>query len=217
MLNFDYDLNDFGFADMHRMIADGTRAREYAWKHFDELNSIPTAYTLYGPPNPYVGVLAAGGLTPARERKVQLKTRRERYIVYELDKNFNLLRIKHMRDFDKIDNTIYFFRDDVLYGQPFLGDKKVLYPGCTVTAKMVEGKPAYVALTQPNYLCVAFYKYPEPDRVETFCYLYLPGSKYCSTGLKASWEAPLGAQNSPVTLDYREEEYKHIDFASYFK
>ena len=51
----------------------------------------------------------------------------------------------------------------------------------------------------------------------TEAFLYFPNSKYCSTGLPVNWDAPFGAQDSPVTLDHREEPYCHFDFPAILK
>lgn len=209
---------EIGYTEMHKLIEDGCTAHDYAWEHYEELKSRKTVYTLYGPPVYGLGVLAAGHLTPAKKRKLQKNNKRERYNQYELDENFHLLRVRHMKRYDQIDCTYHLFElKGVTYARPFLQDSKVLYPANTIATKSSEGRPLYYALTAHNYLCVDFYEYPQPDRVCTTGYLYFPKSKYTSTGMLASWEAPLGAQNSPVTVEYCEEEYQHIDFAEYFR
>lgn len=206
------------YADMHRMITDGCSAYEYAWRYYDKLVKRSACYTLYGPSTNYLGVMAAGHLTPAKERHIQKTTRRKNYIMYELDQNFHVLRIRHMKNYNEIDCTYHLFeRNGVIYGRPFFQDQKIAYPGEMMAIKYSDGRPQYFAMTRPNYLCVDFYEYPQSNRVSTTCYLYHPASKYTSAGIPASWDSPFGTQNSPVTLDILEEEYCHINFEEWCK
>lgn len=205
-----------GYNDMNKMIADGNKAFHYAWDHYEELKERPAKYTLYGPRSPRLGILAAGHMTPAKERRLQKQTKRKDYTVYELDQDFQVLRIKHVKNYNQIDCTYHLFElDGVVYARPFLKDEKIFYTGRTIAVKFFDGRPLYHAVTDTHYLCVDFYEYPRPDCVHTTCYLYLPASKVTSAGQVVSWDAPIGAQNSPVTLDFCEEEYHHIDFSEY--
>lgn len=200
------------------LIAKGNRARQYAWDHYEKLNSRETAYVLYGPDIHSLGVLAAGHATPARKRKLQRSTRAKRYLRYEFDWDFRLIRIRHMCNYSKIDCTYQMFElDGILYGEPFFRDRKAVYPGVTTAVKFENGRPVYYAMSRKNYLCVDFYTYPQPDRVLTDVFLYSPNSQYCSTGLPVNWDAPFGAQDSPVTLDHREDPYAHFDFPAILK
>lgn len=200
------------------LIAKGGRARQYAWDHYEELNDRETAYVLYGPDTHSLGVLAAGHATPARKRKLQRSTRSKRYLRYEFDGDFRLIRIRHMRNDSQIDCSYQMFElDGILYGEPFFRDRKTVYPGDTIAVKFENGKPLYYVMSSKNYLCVDYYTYPQPDRVVTDVFLYTPNSQYCSTGLPVNWNAPFGAQDSPVTLDHRDEPYVHFDFLIFLK
>lgn len=209
---------EIGYSDMHKMMQDGLLALDYAWSHYDELNSRQTVYTLYGPPAYRMGIMAAGHLTPAKERKLSKTTRRKRYLQYELDQNFHVIRIRHMKNYNEVECTYHLFDSNgVIYAQAFVADIQHLYSCHTMALRLDSaGRPMYYAESGKDYLCVDFYEYPEENRVHTTCYLYLPGGKYTSTGQLASWEAPMGAQNSPVTLEFCEEEYTHIDFSTFF-
>jgi len=123
-----------------------------------------------------------------------------------------------MSNYSEIDCTYHMFElDGILYGEPFARDRKTVYPGNTIAIKFENGRPTYYAMSQKNYLCVDFYSYPQSDRVVTDVFLYSPNSQYCSTGLPVNWNAPFGAQDSPVTLDHFDEQYTHIDFESILK
>ena len=200
------------------LIAKGDRARQYAWDNYDVLNQRKTAYTLYGPDTHYLGVLAAGSATSARKRKIQRTTRSKRYLRYEFDEDFRLIRIRHMCNYSEIDCTYHMFElDGILYGEPFARDRKTVYPGFTTAVKFENGRSVYYAMSRKNYLCVDFYSYPKPDWVITDVFLYSPNSQYLSTGLPVNWDAPFGAQDSPVTLDHHEEPYCHFDFPTILK
>lgn len=209
------DPKDFGYADMHRIMSNGRQAPLFALMYRDVLENRETVYTLYGPHTHHLGVLAAGHLSSSKLRKLEKRTRRKHYIRYEFDRDKNLIRI--VKVYNNVERSVYhmFWVDHVLYGCTI---PKNGYGHPNENAYLVQfkdGRPQYFALSKSNYLCIDLYEYPEPDRVKTTCYLYLPASKFCSTGLKASWESPMGAQDSPVTLDYRDEEYHHIDFKDY--
>lgn len=207
-------MNSIDYDTMNKLIMSGNSAYEYAWSNYEMLSQRKAAYVLYGPPTNYLGVLAAGHLTPAKERKVKKETRRKRYIQYELDENYHILRIRHMRDYDKTECTYHIFEQNgIVYGCPFYQDQKIRYPAKTVAVKYTGEKPEYFAMTSHNYLCVDYYEYPLPNRVKTTCYLYLPMSIYSAAGVRRSEDAPFGSTNSPVTIDQSEEEYNHIDFS----
>ena len=211
MVSVNYDI-------LNELIACGNWAYEFAWANYEMLNNRNASYVLYGPPTNYIGVMAAGHLTPARERKVLKQTRRKNYIMYEFDQYFQILRVRHVCNYNQIDCTYHMFEHNgVIYGCPFWQDKKIRYPAKTVAVMYDRDRPVYFAMTSREYLCVDYYEYPQPDRVKTTCYLYLPTCTYSSTGLQISKDAPFGAQNSPVTIDFCEEEYNHIDFSLHFK
>lgn len=218
MISYGIDFDDFGYADMHRILSSGMQAQEYAWKYCRQITSRETAYTLYGPDTRHLGVLAAGGLTPAKLRRVQTSVRSKKYLKYEFDNDQNLIRIIHMTDGNTVYCTYHIFQEDgCLFGCAFPWARNVFPHREVYVVKFENNRPKYFAVTMSNYLSIDLYQYPSPDRVLTTHYLYLPGSKYCSTGLKASWEAPMGAQNSPVTIDTKDEEYKHIDFSLFLR
>ena len=126
---------------------------------------------------------------------------------------FKILRIKHVKDYDKIDCTIHMFEwDGVFYGRMFRGDEKGYYSNYFFAVNNKDDRPAYFAHGSRNVLCVYFYEYPCDDRVNTTCYLYHPNSEFTSAGLRADWDAPMGAQNSPVTISRYDQPYTHIDY-----
>lgn len=202
-----------GYPEMYELINKGCTAFDYAQAHYAELNARPAVYTLFGPPSHGLGALAAGHMTPHKERLLQRKTRRKKYVIYELDEAFRVIRIKHVCKEGKVQCTYHLFElDGIVYARSFLGETNSFYTSKMYAIKYSDGQPLYYAQTMRNYLCVDFYEYPCYNQVHTTCYVFLPANKYTSTGLPVCWEAPFGANNSPVTLDYCEEEYHCLDF-----
>ena len=216
IINPDIDIHDFGYSDMHRIMASCWEAYHVACTYYDQLQNRQTAYTLYGPNSLHLGILAAGHLCPSKLRKLSIKTSSKKYLKYEFDKDYNLLRIVKMTNYDKVYCTHHIFEEDgVLFCCAFKQDRNIHTSKNVYAVKYVNGDPLYFAISTPQTLIIDLYEYPTPYRVKTNSYLYSPSSKYCSTGLKASWSAPLGAQDSPVTLDYCDEEYAHLNFYDY--
>lgn len=205
----------FSYIEMHKLIEKGCMAFEYAWEHYEELNLRPAVHRLYGPDASFVGALAAGHPVSPNLRTLRKSTRRKSYMIYEFDADFKILRIKHVKDYDKIDCTIHMFEwDGVFYGRMFRGDEKGYYSNYFFAVNNKDDRPAYFAHGSRNVLCVYFYEYPCDDRVNTTCYLYHPNSEFTSAGLRADWDAPMGAHNSPVTISQYDQPYTHIDFRS---
>jgi hypothetical protein len=170
-------------------------------------------YTLYGPSCPYVGALAAGHLVSPNARTLRKTTRRKHFLIYEFDSNCKILRIKHIRDYDKIDCTTHFFElDGITYGRAFLKDEKRFYTNYAFAVKQKNGRPDYFAITTSKFLCVDIYEYPCNNRVSTTCYQYYPQSEFTTAGVRADWDVPMGAKNSPVTVSVYDQPYTHIDF-----
>lgn len=213
MLLNDCSSIDFGYDDMHRIIAAGQQAREYAITRFHQLSSRKTVYTLYGPPHTNVGVFGAGRITPPSERIIQLATRRKSYTQYEFDENLNIICVRHIKDYNKLHCTFFVFQEgDFTYAQPFLGDQCVVYPSPTIIFQWKNERPSFFAESSLFGLCVEFYEYPAVDRIKTTGYLYHPCSKYTSWGAKTSWSVPMNSTTSPVTTISEETAYRHICF-----
>lgn len=204
-----------GYTELNKFIEDGQLAYDYAWANFEQLNNRAAAHMVYGPNTNYVGVLAAGLLTPAKERKLSKVNRRKKYIQYELDEGLQVIRIRKMT-MDKIDYTYQVFRrEGIIYAVPFMGDQKLFYTDKTIAVKLSGGGPIYCASTRENYLYIEFYQYPSIDRIKTTGYLYAPRGEFTVSGLRKNWDAPFGAPDSPVTLNYLEESYCHFDFSEW--
>ena len=206
MIPVEYDV-------LHQLIKNGRVALNYAWENYDKLAAVEASYTLYGPPSPYLGVMAAGHLTPEKDRKLYKKPRWKRYNIYELDANFNVIRVKHIRKDGKTDCIYHLFElDNVIYGCPFSGEKKQFYSSRICAIKYDENRPLYYAVTGPTYLWADFYEYSKPNEVITTCYIYSPERKFTSEGLPVSWDVPIGDPNSPASVDICVENYHQIDF-----
>lgn len=208
---------ELSYNDMHRMMDAGMAAYEYAWNHYDELNGREAKYVLYSPRAYGLGVLAAGFPVSPKDRILQTKTRRKNYLQYELDENFQVLRIRHINRYNHIDCTYHLFeKEGILFARPFLQDRKGFYRKIVYAVQITNGDPVFFAEMNDKRLCVDFYAYPNPNTVAISTVLYQPNSKYTSAGQLMSFDAPYGANNSPVSLDYREEEYHRLNFADYF-
>ena len=110
--------------DLKQLLLDGRRARQYAQDHFEDHAAREATYTLYGPYASKTGAAIPGRFTPKSARNLTLKTRRKTYLIYELDNEYKLVRIKDV--FRSInDNTYHCFElDGVQYSCPFLFNQK---------------------------------------------------------------------------------------------
>lgn len=198
---------------MEQMIQNGYIAHQYAWDHYEELNSRICVRTLYGPPSPYLGILAAGHLTPAKDRTIMKNTKRKKYLRYELDENNQIIRIREMKNYSVVNCTHHIFQlNGVTYARSFFEERKIPYNDRTFAIRYDNGRPCSFAITQKNYLCMDFYEYPQQDIVRTTCYLYLQGWETTRPEYRRSRDVPMGTAGSPVVIETFEETYQHFDF-----
>lgn len=203
---------EFSYEYMEQLIQNGHEAHQYAWDHYEELNSRICVRTLYGPLSPYLGILAAGHFTPPKDRKIMMNTKRKRYLRYELDENGQIIRIREMKDYSVVNCTHHIFRlNGITYSRAFWGEGKILYNDRTFAIRYNNGRPCSFAITQKNYLCIECYEYPQQDVVRTTCYLYLPGWETTRPEYRRSRDVPMGTEGSPVIIETFEEPYQHFD------
>ena len=203
--------------DLKQLLLDGRRARQYAWDHYEELAAREAAYTLYGPYTPSAGAAIPWGYTPKRARNLSLKTRRKDYIIYELDSEYKLLRVRLVLN-SVNDYTYHCFElDGVQYFCPFLFNRKKESRDNVVAMNYKDGKPYSYALLSQNVLFVQFCEYVSPGKALMTEYAYNAVSEYTVDGYPTDPEAPIGALNSAATRVCWEEEPIYTDFSKYFR
>lgn len=209
---------DIGVAELHQLFTEARKAAEYAREHYEDFASREHTYTLYGPEAYDLGASVPSSLTPTRARKLLKSTRRKNYVIYELDRAYQVLRTIHMIDYTRTDCTYYHFElDGVHYAYPFRGRDNRLYTDKITVLKYEEGRPVYYAIVANNLLFAQFYEYLEPNSMVVSTYRYWPNGAYTLFGLPVDWDAPIGAINSPVQRHCKEEPLVDIDFSKWLK
>lgn len=208
---------DLTLEDLKKLLQDGRRARQYACDHFEELAAREAAYTLYGPYAYNTGAAVPGSYTPKRARNLTLKTRRKKYLIYELDSEYKLICVRNV--FNSVnDKTYYCFNlDGIQYACPFLFNRKEKSLGNVVAVSYKDGKPYYYAFLSENVLFVRFCEYVSQEKALMTEYGYNPVSEYTLHGYPTDLEAPIGALNSAATRICWEEEPVYTDFSQFFK
>lgn len=208
---------DLTLEDLKQLLSDGRHAREYAWNHYEELVTREPAYTLYGPYAYGTGADIPGGFTPKRARNLSLKTRRKKYIIYELDNEYKLLRATQVLDSKSINTYHCFERNGVRYACPFLPDEKHLGFGNVIALSCKDGKPYYSGFLAKNVLIATFFEYVSAEKVLITEYTYNPVSKYATQGYLTDPDAPINAPNAAAQRLCYEEEPMYTDFSQWFQ
>ena len=203
--------------DLKKLLSDGRHARQYALDHYEELAVREAAYTLYGPYAYHTGAAVPWGYTPKRARNLTLKTRRKKYLIYELDSEYKLIRVRYV--FNSVnDNTYHCFElDGVQYACPFLFNRKEKSLGEVVAVNYKNGKPYYSAFLAENVLFAHFFEFVSQEKVLITEYAYNPVSKYTMHGYLTDPDAPIGALNAAIQRLCFEEEPVYTDFSQYFR
>ena len=208
---------DLTLEDLKQLLLNGRRARQYACDHFEELAARESAYTLYGPYAYETGAAVPWGYTPKRARSLTLKTRRKKYITYELDSEYKLLRVTPVLDSENINTHHCFELDGIQYACPFLPKRKKEGFGHVVAVSYKDGKPYCCAFLSENVLFVRFCEYVSQERAIMTEYAYNPVSEYTLHGYPTDPNAPIDALNSAATRVCWEEEPVYTDFSQFFK
>lgn len=208
---------DLTLDDLKRLLSDGRRARQYAWDHYEELAAREPVYTLYGPYAYGTGADIPGGFIPKRVRNLTLKTRRKKYIVYELDSDYTLLRARQV--FNSVNDKTYqcFELDGIQYACPFLFNQKEKIYGDVIALTWKDEKPYYSAFLAKNVVIASFFEYVSSEKVLITEYTYNPVSKYATQGLLTDPDAPIGAPNAAAQRLCYEEEPMYTDFSQWFR
>ena len=203
--------------DLKQLLLDGRRARQYAWDHYEELAARESTYTLYGPYAYETGAAVPWGYTPKRARNLTLKTRRKKYLIYELDCAYKLMRVRNV--FNSVNDYTYhcFELDGIQYSCPFLFNRKEKSCGNVVAVSYKDGKPYYCAFLSENVLFVRFCEYVSQGKALMTEYGYNPVSEYTLHGYPTDPEAPIGALNSAAYRVCWEEEPVYTDFSQFFQ
>lgn len=206
------------YEEMNQLINKAEIAKQYAWDHFDALASRKAVYTLYGARSDFLGAASPESLIKDSHRKLSKQTRRQTYTVYELDADYHVIRVTHVRKDGSVDCTYHVFElDGVFYARPFDGTEKKAYPTSSTEAiKTENGKPVYYSQSYPNRLFCEFYEYPTDDLRRCRQYVYLPHCELTSCRQVPDWNAPYGAPNSPVIFHCIENAPQMLDFSKWF-
>ena len=208
---------DLTLEDLKQLLLDGRRARQYAWDHYEELAAREPVYTLYGPYAYGTGADIPGGFTPKRARNLSLKTRRKKYIIYELDSEYKLLRARQI--FNSANDKTYqcFELDGIQYACPFLFNQKEKCYGDVIALSCKDGKPYYSGFLAKNVLIATFFEYVSEEKVLVTEYTYNPVSKYATQGYLTDPDAPINAPNAAAQRLCYEEEPMYTDFSQWFQ
>lgn len=215
---------DVTMEELKQLLLTGRRVMRYALDHHDELVMREAVYTLYGPYDYGCGAARPGRLTPKRARNLTLKTRRKDYLIYELDDQYNLLRVKPALN-SKIssrDTEHCFELDDVWYSCYFPSgcppvESPYLHPRIEAV-KYKDGKPCYWASLGYNSVLLQCFEHVAPEKMIVTEYSYYPTSEYASGGHLTDPNAPMGAPGCPASrLCVYEIEPMYTDFSQWFK
>ena len=208
---------DLTMEDLKQLLADGRRAAQYAWDHYEELTARKATYTLYGPHAYGTGAAIPGKFISKRDRNLTLKTRRKQYLVYELDHEYKLLRVRHV--FDQIRDPLYecFELDGIQYACPFVVNRKKLERDEVLALSYQDGKPHYLGFLGENSIIAQFFEYVSQEKVLVSTYSYNPISEYTFHGYLTDPDAPPGALNSAANRACWEEEPRYTDFSEWFR
>ena len=208
---------DLSLEDLKQLLSDGRRARQYAWDHYEELAARKAVYILYGPYAYGTGAAIPWGYTPKRARNLTLKTRRKKYIIYELDSEYRPLRVTQVLDSVNINTYHCFDLDGTQYACPFLPNQKEEGFGNVIAVSYKDAKPYYYAFLSQNVLFVRFCEYISQGMALMTEYGYNPVSKYTLHGYLTDPDAPIGALNSAATRICWEEDPVYTDFSQWLQ
>jgi len=209
-------INDLNIEDLKQFVQDGKHAVQYAWDHYEELAAREAVHTLYGPYDYYIGAAIPGKSVSKKSRTLTFKTSRKKYLIYELDSEYKLLRVRHV--FDHLtDATYHFFElDGIQHACPFISNQKKLDRDEILALSYKAGKPYFLGRMTSKIMSADFYEYISPEKMLVTEYYYNPVSIYSLHGYPLDLNAPIGALNSPADRSCWEEKPMYTDFSKFF-
>lgn len=203
--------------DLKQLLSDGRHASQYAWDHYEELAAREAVYTLYGPYWYGIGAAMPWGRVPKRARNLTQKTRRQKYIIYELDSEYKLVRARQV--FNSVNDNTYecFELDGVQYACPFAHNRRQWSGSEVIAVGCKEEKPYYLGFLRETTVIAEFFEYVSQEKVYITEYSYNPVSKYTLHGYLTDPDAPINALNAAATRICWEEEPVYTDFSQWFR
>lgn len=203
--------------ELKQLIQDGRDAMRYAWDHYEELVAREAVYTLYGPSDYGIGAGIPGKFIPERSRKLLMKTRKQNYIIYELDSQYKLLRTTTMRDYTTAAYVYHCFEmNGIQYACAFHSDKKKIYFDEVLAVKYKNGLPCFLGFLRARSLIAEYYEYTVENKASVTAYSYAPFTVIKVNGYAVDPDAPIGAVNSAVEVGRWEMEMTYTDFSRFF-
>lgn len=210
-------MNDLNLEDLKQLLLIGRQAAQYAWDHYDELRVREPVYTLYGPYEYGIGAAIPGKFIKKSARILKTKTRREKYIIYELDSEYKLIRAKHV--FNNMNERTYhcFEMDGIQYAYPFAHDRKEVIRDEVLALDWRNGKPYYFAFLSSHTVLAQYFEHISEEKMNVTLYAYNDVSEYSLCGYPTDFNAPLGERNSPASRGDWVEDAAYTDFSMFFK
>lgn len=203
--------------ELQKLLLDGQRASKYAWDHYEELVAREHTYTLYGPYCYNIGASIPSSLTPVRARNLTKATRRKDYHIYQLDKDYRVIRTISVQNHSKIECTYHHFElDGVIYAYPFRGTEKERFTGKVESLRFANGKPVFFGIASSVFVFAQFYDYVDNKKMIVSTYRYSPYAQFSVHGHPIDPNALVGAKNSCVDFHWTEECSEYIDFSHWF-
>lgn len=210
-------MKELNLDDLKQLLLSGRRAMQYAWDHYEELSAREPAYILYGPYGYGIGAAIPGEITPKSLHNLTEKTRRKSYLIYELDSEYRLLRVRHIEHLVNNRTYLCFELDGVQYACPFAYDRKEETGHSLVFAQSwKDGKPYYYGSLSEGSILTHFFEYPSQEKVLVTAYYYYPVAKYTGYGYLTDHNAPIGEPSSPGQKSCWEEAPRYTNFSQFF-
>ncbi|MBQ5601940.1 MAG: hypothetical protein IIU77_03850, partial [Clostridia bacterium] len=172
-------MKDLNIEDLKQLLSDGIQARQYAWDHYEELVAREAVYTLYGPYDYGIGAATPGKLIPKASRVLTLKTRKKSYMTYELDGEYNLIRVNRVLNSKQGGTHHCFELNGIRYACPFrYNQKEIARRDEVLSVGYNDGKPYYYGTLGEHFVLANFYEYVSPEIMHVIGYSYHPVSGY---------------------------------------
>lgn len=204
--------------DFYQIVRDGRLAREYAIEHRDELVARQHTHTLYGPHDPSLGAsIPCNTVVSKQARSLTHKTRRKRYIIYQLDENYKVLRTILIEG--ELPNKQLIYHHFEFNGTVYAYNYAYFYNRVINFFRYADGKPVcYGELDlRLDFIFIQYYEYLSDDRMFVSTYRYNPKVEQTIYGCKPDPNAPIGAPNSIVQQKFYEVPAEDTDFSRWFK